>query len=167
MEGSIRSIHFDGVGLVVSKLLLQCQPDVAVFGEKDYQQLQVIRRLDGDLNIPVNIVAFPLIWQLDCVAMSSRNAYLTKKQRIIAPWIYKTLGVVAEKLRANLHDVSQPLKWGIDMLYSKEFDNVDYFELRDPETLRLLPSLENKTGRLLVVARLGGVRFLDNIEVTA
>ncbi len=85
MEGAVRSTHFKGVALVVCKLLLQCQPDAAVFGEKDYQQLQIVKRLVRDLNIPVNIIASPLIRQPDGVAMSSRNAYLTGEQRTIAP----------------------------------------------------------------------------------
>lgn len=165
MEGRVRSGHFDGVALVVCKLLMQSLPDVAVFGEKDFQQLQVIKRLVLDLDIPTRILAAPLIREPDGVAMSSRNAYLSAAERAIAPWLSRTLEAVSEKLQANPTDIEPALNWGIEELYSRGFTKVDYLELREPTTLMPLRSLERKAGRLLATARLGPVRLLDNLAV--
>jgi pantoate--beta-alanine ligase len=167
MEGAIRPNHFDGVALVVCKLLLQCQPDVAVFGEKDYQQLQIIKRLVTDLNIPVNIVSSPLVRQPDGVAMSSRNAYLTESQKSIAPGLRKTLLSIARKLQSDPDRVETILRQGIQDLSKCGFNAVDYLELRDSDTLVPLSTLRNNYGRLLAAARLGKVRLLDNIEISA
>lgn len=167
MEGGIRSTHFEGVALVVCKLLLQCLPDIAVFGEKDYQQLQIVRRLVSDLNIPVRIVASELVRQSDGVAMSSRNAYLTATQKSIAPALHSTLVSVAGRLRAEPDQVTPILNRGLSDLSDRGFDGVDYLELRNSETLEPLSSLRNRSGRLLAAALLGKVRLLDNIEVNA
>lgn len=167
MEGAVRPSHFDGVALVVTKLLLQSMPDMAVFGEKDYQQLQVIKRLVKDLDIPVGILASPLIRQPDGVAMSSRNAYLKEEQKSIAPKLNKTLRTVSEKIKARPADVTEILDWGTAELLSNGFDEVDYLDLRDPDSLTRLTSADGKTARLIATVRLGSVRLLDNIEVTS
>lgn len=165
MEGAVRPTHFSGVALVVTKLLLQCLPDCAVFGEKDYQQLQVINRLVNDLDIPVNVISSPLIRERDGLAMSSRNAQLSEDEKSIAPALYKTLLAISDKITGSPANISQILDWGVAELHSKGFKHVDYLELRDPTDLKEISVMQNNVARLLVAAHLGSVRLLDNIEV--
>lgn len=161
--GDIRPGHFAGVATVVTKLLLQCLPDVAVFGEKDYQQLQVIRRFVRDLDIPVTVVGAPTVREPDGLALSSRNAYLSAEERAIAPAIFRVLSALATELRRG-SEAKGPLAEAISELVGTGFSSVDYLELRDAETLEPLERAD-KPARLLVAARLGKARLIDNIPV--
>jgi pantoate--beta-alanine ligase len=161
--GSHRLGHFDGVATIVSKLLLQVQPDMAIFGEKDYQQLQIIRRVVKDLNIDVNVIGHPIIRDDDGLALSSRNAYLSDSERQIAPELYKILCQLKEKIK-NGDDFTHYQRWGIEAILQSGFRQVDYLSLCDSEDL----SFQNrvtKSCRLLVAAHLGHTRLLDNLEI--
>lgn len=162
--GRFRPGHFDGVATVVAKLLIQALPDVAIFGEKDYQQIHIIKRLVTDLDIPVKVIGAPIIREKDGLAMSSRNAYLTPEQRKTAVEIYKML----EDFRSRLKDketIQALIKWGTEYLLGKGFTEIDYIEVRDSETLELIEKIGNKPARILAAARLGKIRLIDNIEV--
>ena len=161
--GTFRPGHFDGVATVVAKLLLQVGPDVALFGEKDYQQLQVIKRLVRDLDIPVRIEGVPTVREADGLALSSRNAYLSAEERAIAPAIHRTLSAMAEALRAGA-DVASQEAWGKAQLLAAGFASVDYLEVRAADGLALLLTVD-RSARILVAARLGKARLLDNIPV--
>ena len=163
MEGAVRPGHFAGVATVVAKLLIQAAPDVAVFGEKDYQQLQTIQRLARDLDLPVEIVGAPIVRDSDGLALSSRNAYLTAVQRAVAPALHRALrgGAAAIENGARADEVEAR---GIAALLTAGFDAVDYFELRAPDDLgRLGPGPIAGPARLLAAARLGRTRLLDNV----
>ncbi len=165
MEGALRPGHFTGVATVVAKLLIQCAPDVAVFGEKDFQQLVVIRRLVADLDLDVAIVGGPIVRAEDGLALSSRNAYLTPEQRQIAPALHRALNAAAAAMTAGeaVHSAEQA---ATAALMDAGFDAVDYVETRDPATLaRLGPGPLETPARLLAVARLGHTRLLDNVAV--
>ena len=145
----------------MTKLLLQALPDVAIFGEKDFQQLQVIRRVVRDLDLPVQIVGAPIIRDDDDLALSTRNAYLSTDERTRAATLPRTLRATIGKLRAGA-DVQATLKEGRATLAAVGFA-VDYLELADPVTM--LPVRELKTGtRLLVAAKIGATRLIDNME---
>ena len=161
LDGVYRPGHFAGVATVVTKLLLQALPDVAIFGEKDFQQLQVIRRVVRDLDLPVQIVGAPIIRDDDDLALSTRNAYLSTDERTRAATLPRTLRATIGKLRAGA-DVQATLKEGRATLAAVGFA-VDYLELADPVTM--LPVRELKTGtRLLVAAKIGATRLIDNME---
>lgn len=162
--GDIRPGHFAGVATVVTKLLLQALPDVAVFGEKDYQQLQVIRRLVRDLDIPVEVIGAPTVREPDGLALSSRNAYLSPEQRAIAPAIYRILTGLADRLRGSGAAAAPLLAAGAEDLLRAGFASVDYLELRDAEDLAPLAQAD-RPARLLVAARLGKARLIDNLGV--
>lgn len=161
--GAHRPGHFAGVATVVTKLLLQALPDVALFGEKDYQQLQVIRRLVRDLDIPVAIVGVPTVREADGLAMSSRNAYLDPQERAIAPRLHAVLTTVAERVREG--DAAETAcAEGIADLVAAGFGPVDYLEVRDADTLS--PELQpGRPARVLAAAWLGRTRLIDNIPV--
>lgn len=161
--GGARPGHFDGVATVVTKLLLIALPDVAIFGEKDYQQLMVIRRFVRDLDIPVEIVGAPVIREADGLALSSRNAYLSEADRALAPSLNRTLRDVAAALTAGTA-VADALAGGIATLEAQGFAPVDYLELRDAATLVPVDRLD-RPARLLVAARLGKTRLIDNMSV--
>ena len=163
MDGAHRPGHFDGVATVVSKLLLQCLPDAAYFGEKDYQQLTVVRRMVRDLDIPVRIAGVPTVREADGLALSSRNVYLSPQERQIAPLLYRVLCDTAAAMRQAPASVPEALGRGIAVLAAGGFA-VDYLELRDAKTLAPMPSLAGPA-RLLVAARLGRSRLIDNIAV--
>ena len=163
--GAVRPGHFAGVATVVSKLLLQAAPDIALFGEKDYQQLQVIRRLVADLDIPVAVVGVPTVRDPDGLAMSSRNAYLTAAERATAAALPATLQAVAKGL-AEGGAVAELLAWGREALLRAGFQSVDYLELRDADDLTPMDRLD-RPARLLIAARLGAARLLDNIAVAS
>ncbi len=162
--GDFRPGHFDGVATVVTKLLLQALPDVAVFGEKDYQQLQVIRRLVRDLDIPVSVVGAPTLREVDGLAMSSRNAYLTPEQRSVAPTLFRVLTEIAEQMRGGKEAAAAHLESGKAELIKAGFAGVDYIDLRDAETLLPLERAD-RPARLLAAARLGKARLIDNVAV--
>ena len=163
LEGRFRPGHFDGVATVVTKLLLQCLPDVAMFGEKDYQQLLVVRRMVRDLMIPTEILAGPTIRDENGLALSSRNQYLDAEQYQIAIQLNKILRALAERLQTGA-PVDAALAEAERALLAAGFEAVDYLSLRDAETLQLM-NLLDRPARLLVTARLNGVRLLDNLAV--
>lgn len=163
MEGAIRPGHFAGMATVVAKLLIAAAPDVAVFGEKDYQQLQVIRRLARDLDLPVEIVGAPIVRDADGVALSSRNAYLTGTQRTVAPALHRALLRAAERV-AESEAITAIEAEGIAALKAAGFDGVDYFEVRSPNDLkRLGPGRAKAPARILAAALLGKTRLIDNL----
>jgi pantoate--beta-alanine ligase len=162
--GADRPHHFDGVATVVTKLLLQALPDVATFGEKDYQQLLVVRQLVHDLDIPTRIQGCPTWREADGLALSSRNKYLSVEQRAIAPSLHQALQDVAAHFRAG-DEIAAHCTRAAQRLRDKGFAAVDYLEVRDAETLTLLPRIEHRPARVLGAARLGTVRLIDNIAV--
>jgi pantoate--beta-alanine ligase len=159
--GEIRPGHFSGVATVVTKLLLQCLPDVAVFGEKDYQQLAVIRRFVRDLDIPVVVLGAPTLREADGLAMSSRNAYMTAEERVVAPWLFKALAGIADGLRAGAK-ASELCPKAMDGLLKAGFASVDYMEVRDAASLIPVETMIRPV-RILVAARLGKTRLIDNM----
>jgi len=163
LEEQFRPGFFEGVATVVTKLLLQALPNKAFFGEKDYQQLQVVRRLTADLNIPVEIVAVPTVREEDGLALSSRNAYLDEDERRAAPALYQTIRAAAEKVAAG-EDPAGAEAWGRDALEKAGFDPVDYVAVRDAETL-LDSRFPGRPARVLAAARLGRARLIDNVPV--
>lgn len=163
LEGSFRPGFFTGVATVVAKLLLQALPDVAVFGEKDYQQLQVIRRMVADLDIPVAVRGAPTVREADGLAMSSRNAYLTAEQRAVAPALIRTLRAIAEAVRGGA-DPAERAAWGSRELLAAGFQKVDYIEVRNAATLQPVASAD-EPARVLAAAHLGRARLIDNIPV--
>ena len=160
--GAARPNHFEGVATVVTKLLLQCAPDLAVFGEKDYQQLLVIKRLVRDLNIPVEIVDAPIVRETDGLALSSRNAYLSPSERKTAPLLYETISAVAADLAQGrgCDDAVVAARFKLDAAGFR----VDYVAVRDPDTLKPL-SGPAKRARVLAAAYLGKTRLIDNVPV--
>jgi pantoate--beta-alanine ligase len=163
LEGAHRPGHFDGVATVVAKLFGIVQPDVAVFGEKDYQQLAVIRRMTADLEMPVEIVGAPTVRSPDGLAMSSRNRYLSAEERAAAPKIHATLRGVAGRIDAGSRDYAELGGWAIAQLQAAGM-KPDYFELRDATTL-LEPTPATRELVMLVAARLGKARLIDNLRV--
>ena len=161
MDGVFRPGHFAGVATVVSKLLIQAAPDVALFGEKDYQQLQVIRRMARDLDLPVEIVGVPTVREADGLAMSSRNAYLSSEERAAAPVLHRTLQEILTRLRQGA-EAAPLLRAGIEQILAAGFKSVDYLELRAADGLAAMDRLD-RPARLLVAARLGKARLIDNI----
>lgn len=161
--GAVRPGHFEGVATVVTKLLLQCLPDIALFGEKDWQQLAVIRRLARDLDIPVEIVGGATVREPDGLAMSSRNAYLSAAERAVAPALHRALAAVADGLRRGGRAEELCHRAAADLL-AAGFLSVDYVEVRDADTLAPADRLDRPL-RILAAARLGGARLIDNIGV--
>jgi len=164
MEGAARPGHFAGVTTVVAKLLIQCAPNVAVFGEKDYQQLTVIRRLAADLDLLVEILAGPIVRDADGLALSSRNAFLSAQQRTIAPALNRALrnaaAAVAEGAQAAVAEAEARRA-----LETAGFDAIDYVEVRSADSLERLVDAVSVPARVLAAARLGRVRLLDNAPV--
>lgn len=161
--GDARPGHFRGVATVVTKLLLQALPDVAIFGEKDYQQLMVIRRMVRDLDIPVRIEGAPVVREMDGLALSSRNAYLSDEERGVANLLYKTLVAAAADMRQGVA-VREACGAAVDAIQRLGFGRVDYLELRCAATLEPLQTLD-RPARLLVAAYLGRTRLIDNVLV--
>lgn len=161
--GAARPGHFEGVATVVSKLLLQCVPDRAYFGEKDYQQLQVIKRMARDLDIPVTIVGVPTVREEGGLALSSRNEYLSPRQRDVALNLNRVLRTVAAGV-AEGADAKSQVAWGVGELRKAGFDEVDYLEVCDAETLEPLRTAD-RPARVLAAARLGGIRLIDNVAL--
>ncbi|MBN8543180.1 MAG: pantoate--beta-alanine ligase [Alphaproteobacteria bacterium] len=161
--GAIRPGHFNGVATVVMKLFNQIKPDVALFGEKDYQQLCVIRRLVTDLNVEIEIIGVPTVREKDGLAMSSRNQYLSAEERKIAPILHKTL-VETAKAIAQGDAIDATLEEAKHQLHVAGFHKVDYLELREEETLVPLAQY-GVPARLLLAAHLGTTRLIDNVRV--
>jgi pantoate--beta-alanine ligase len=163
LETDFRPHFFRGVATVVAKLLIACLPDQAWFGEKDYQQLLVVRRMAADLALPTEIVGHPTIREPDGLAMSSRNAYLTPAERAVAPRLHQVLASAAEGIRAQLTP-AEVLLAGSRTLDESGF-KVDYLELRNARTLAPVEDVGAEPLRLLVAARLGKTRLIDNVAV--
>lgn len=163
LEGAHRTGHFDGVATVVTKLLLQALPDEAFFGEKDYQQLLVVRRLARDLDIPARIAGVATVREPDGLALSSRNVYLSAGERRTAPLLYRVLRETAAGLTLQPEAVAAAVERGRARLEAGGFA-VDYLELRDAADLSPVSRLAG-AARLLAAARLGRTRLIDNIAV--
>lgn len=163
LDGAARPGHFDGVATVVGKLLHQVRPEIALFGEKDYQQLVMIRRMVRDLDWPVDIVGVPTQRDDDGVALSSRNAYLTPEERVAARALPRALGEATAAIRRG-DDVGETLAVAMAKLGDAGFAPVDYLLLCDAETLQPLTRLD-RPARLLAAAKLGRTRLIDNLAV--
>ncbi|HEX2116043.1 MAG TPA: pantoate--beta-alanine ligase [Alphaproteobacteria bacterium] len=161
--GPHRPGHFAGVATVVTKLLTQTAPDAAFFGEKDFQQLQIIRRLVRDLNLPVEIVGVPTVREADGLAMSSRNLYLSAEERTRAATIYRVLNDVVHAL-ASGDAAADAVARGKAQLASAGFDPIEYLEVVDAETLKPVPRATGTT-RVALAAWLGKTRLIDNMAV--
>lgn len=162
--GDARPGHFRGVATVVTKLLMQAQPDVAVFGEKDYQQLMVIKRLVRDLDIPVQIVGAPVVREPDGLAMSSRNAYLSADERGRATQIYRSLSAAAREIAAGTPARGLCARVR-DELSDVGFGRIDYLEVRDAETLERIDGQVTRPARIFAAAFLGKTRLIDNVPI--
>lgn len=160
--GKTRPGHFNGVATVVAKLLLRSLPNVAVFGEKDYQQLCVIRQVVDDLDIPVEIIGAPTMRDADGLAMSSRNRYLSDEERRAAPKLYEILRLLAQRL-ANGQDVEKSLLEGNSLLKYAGF-KMEYLTLVDADTLEPLAAFQ-PPARLVAAGYLGTTRLIDNVAV--
>lgn len=163
LEGAHRPGHFDGVATVVTKLFLQTQADRAYFGNKDYQQLQLVKRLARDLDIPIEVIGCPTIREEDGLAMSSRNLLLSDRARIVAPALNTAMVRAADRIRAG-EDVATVLAEARAQVIAAGFIDVEYLELRSARSLAPLSTL-NEPARLLAAANLAGVRLIDNIAV--
>ncbi|HEX4197142.1 MAG TPA: pantoate--beta-alanine ligase [Caulobacteraceae bacterium] len=165
MDGHSRPMHFAGVATVVAKLLAQCAPDLAVFGEKDYQQLLVIRRLARDLDMPVEILGAPTVRAEDGLALSSRNAYLTPDERRIAGQLNLVIRTAAEAVRDG-EPIGVVVTHALAALDAAGFTSVDYLEVRGADDLACLGAGPTTApARVFVAARLGKTRLIDNWPV--
>ncbi|HUL45560.1 MAG TPA: pantoate--beta-alanine ligase [Steroidobacteraceae bacterium] len=164
LEGEFRPGHMEGVSTVVAKLFHIVEPDVAIFGEKDYQQLTVIRRMVVELCMRVEIVGAPTMRDTDGLALSSRNQYLTPAERKVAPVIYATLEAAAGRLRAGDAQFASIERSGFQALEGSGL-RPDYFSIRRADDLTA-PSLETRALVVLAAARLGKARLIDNVQVT-
>ncbi|KPF95648.1 pantoate--beta-alanine ligase [Rhodopseudomonas sp. AAP120] len=163
LEDRFRPHFFGGVATVVGKLFIQVRPDVAIFGSKDYQQLRVVTRMAADLDTGVKVIGAPTVRERDGLAMSSRNVYLSPEQREVAPTLYRAMKQVAKLLKAG-KTVDASLKVGTEMITSAGFA-LDYLEARHAETLAPVRSRKDGPIRLLVAAKIGTTRLIDNIAV--
>jgi len=161
--GAARPGHFDGVATVVAKLFNQVRPDVAIFGEKDWQQLAIIRRMARDLDFAIDILGAPIARDTDGLALSSRNAYLSSFQRAAATAFPQALNAAAKAIAAG-SDVTETLAHAEAAIVTGGFDSVDYVALADAENLERLSAFR-KPARLLAAARMGKTRLIDNLEV--
>ena len=162
--GLSRPGFFDGVATVVTKLLLQSLPDIAIFGEKDYQQLLVIKRLSTDLDIPVEIIGAPTIREEDGLALSSRNIYLDAKSRSVAPSMYNILSQHASNI-SNGNDIKKSLELAKQHMHDSGFEKIDYLDLRSSQTLQACNDIKSPS-RLFAAAWLGSTRLIDNMAIT-
>ncbi|MEQ6278548.1 pantoate--beta-alanine ligase [Kluyvera huaxiensis] len=163
LEGASRPGHFRGVSTIVSKLFNLIQPDIACFGEKDFQQLALLRKMVADMGYDIEIVGVPIIRAKDGLALSSRNGYLTADQRKIAPGLYKVLSSVAEKLKAGERDQDEIITLAEQALNEKGF-RADDIQIRDADTLLELTE-NSKRAVILMAAWLGKARLIDNQSV--
>ncbi len=161
LEDRFRPHFFGGVATVVAKLFGQCRPDFAMFGEKDYQQLKTVVRLAADLDLKVNVIGVPTVREKDGLALSSRNVYLSPAERAVAPMLYRMLKESAARIAAG-EPIARVMSEGWLAIEAAGFA-VDYFEARHADTLRRIETVEDGPLRLLVAARLGKTRLIDNI----
>ncbi|NDJ58869.1 pantoate--beta-alanine ligase [Enterobacteriaceae bacterium 4M9] len=164
LEGVSRPGHFRGVATVVSKLFNLVQPDVACFGEKDFQQLALIRKMVADMGYDIDIVGVPTLRAKDGLALSSRNGYLTSDQRKIAPGLHKVMQSVAQKLADGARDTDELIAIAEQELNEKGF-RADDLQIRDADTLQAL-NANSQRAVVLVAAWLGQARLIDNVQVT-
>jgi pantoate--beta-alanine ligase len=163
LEDRFRPQFFGGVTTVVGKLFAQCRPDIALFGEKDFQQLKVVTRMAKDLDLPVRVIGIPTVREPDGLALSSRNAYLSAEERAVAPTLHRVLTGCAAKIASGA-PVAKTLDEGRTEITAAGFV-LDYLEARHAETLAPIASAKDGPIRLLVAARLGKTRLIDNIAV--
>lgn len=163
LEDRFRPHFFGGVATVVAKLLLQVRPDLAIFGEKDYQQLKVVTRMTRDLDLGVRIVGAPIVRERDGLAMSSRNVYLSAAERAAAPTLFRTMKEAAKRIRAG-ESIETTLADGIGAIAQAGF-KLDYLEVRHAQTLQPITSLREGPARMLVAGHIGTTRLIDNIPV--
>lgn len=162
--GASRPGHFDGVCTVVAQLFLILQPDIAVFGEKDWQQLAVIRRMVRDLSFPVVIESCPTVREPDGLAISSRNQYLTPAERAVAPEIFRTLDAVRQAIARGVTSTATLRKKGLAQLAKIPGARVDYFEIVDSETLVPLKKVD-RPATVATAVFLGKARLIDNLQI--
>ena len=163
LEDRFRPHFFGGVATVVGKLFTQVRPDFAIFGEKDFQQLRVVTRMAGDLDLRVKVTGSRTVRERDGLAMSSRNVYLSPEERQSAPVLYRAMKESVRRLRAG-DDVGAAMAGGAEMITQAGF-TLDYFEVRHAETLAPIGSLKDGPMRILVAAKLGKTRLIDNVAV--
>ncbi len=162
--GPHRPGHFAGVATIVTKLLVQALPDAAYFGEKDFQQLQVVRRLARDLDIPARIVGVPTVRDANGLALSSRNRYLTSSERAMAIALPRTLETMARRLAKSHGDVADAIAWGRTQLQGAGFAKIDYVEVCDAETLQPVAEVSGAC-RVFAAAWIGRTRLIDNLPI--
>jgi pantoate--beta-alanine ligase len=163
LEDRFRPHFFGGVATVVGKLFMQVRPDFAIFGEKDFQQLRVVTRMAGDLDLAVKVIGSKTVRERDGLAMSSRNVYLTPEQRGVATTLYRAMKQGAARLRAG-DGIDAVMAGGAEMITTAGFV-LDYFEVRHAETLAPMTAAKDGPVRILVAAKLGTTRLIDNIAV--
>jgi len=163
LESDTRPHFFGGVAAVVTKLFHAVEPDVAVFGEKDYQQLLVVKKLVSDLGLAIEIVAGPTGREADGLAMSSRNAYLSANERKQAPQLFAAITEVAQQIKDGA-SIAEARDAGLAILQDAGFDPIDYLEVRDAESLAPIDAAV-RPARVLVAAKLGTTRLIDNIAL--
>ncbi len=163
LEDRFRPHFFGGVATVVAKLFTQCRPDIAIFGEKDYQQLRVVAQMAHDLDLGVRVIGSRTVRERDGLAMSSRNVYLSAEQRRVAPTLYRALKDLATRLRAG-DDIGESIGAGAATITEAGFA-LDYLEVRNAATLAPVAASESGPRRILVAARIGATRLIDNISV--
>jgi pantoate--beta-alanine ligase len=163
LEDRFRPHFFGGVATVVGKLFTQVRPDFAIFGEKDFQQLRVVTRMAGDLDLGVKVIGSRTVRERDGLAMSSRNVYLSREQRQMAPVLYRAMKQSAGRLRAG-DDIKAAMAGGAELITNAGFV-IDYFEARHAETLAPIAAMKDGPARILVAAKLGNTRLIDNVGV--
>jgi pantoate--beta-alanine ligase len=163
LEDRFRPHFFGGVATVVGKLFTQCRPDIAIFGEKDFQQLRVVTRMAHDLDLGVKVIGSRTIREPDGLALSSRNVYLSAEERRAAPALYRAMKESAARLKGS-SDIAAAMAAGADIIEAAGFA-LDYFELRNAETLQPVTSASDGPLRILVAAKLGTTRLIDNMAV--
>jgi len=163
LEDRFRPHFFGGVATVVGKLFTQVRPDVAIFGEKDFQQLRVVTQMAGDLDLGVKVIGSKTVRERDGLAMSSRNVYLSAEERQVAPTLHRAMKASAARIRAG-EQIAAALAAGEAMIRAAGF-TLDYLEARHAETLAPIGSLREGPIRMLVAAKLGTTRLIDNIAV--
>jgi pantoate--beta-alanine ligase len=163
LEDRFRPHFFGGVATVVGKLFTQCRPDVAIFGEKDFQQLRVVTRMAADLDLGVKVIGSRTVRERDGLAMSSRNVYLSPEERQAAPTLNRAMKECAKRLKAG-EEFKTAMEAGRELISAAGFA-LDYFEARHAETLAPVTSMKDGPVRILVAAKLGTTRLIDNIGV--
>jgi pantoate--beta-alanine ligase len=163
LEDRFRPHFFGGVATVVGKLFTQCRPDVAIFGEKDFQQLRVVTRMAGDLDLGVKVIGSRTVRERDGLAMSSRNVYLSPQERRVASELYRAMKESVARLKAG-EEITPAMAAGAEIITAAGFA-LDYFEVRHAETLAPVAAVGDGPLRILVAAKLGKTRLIDNIAV--